>query len=106
MRTSLLLGLAYLAVGVHVPKNLGYAALGGLIAVETMGIPMPGESALIVAGILASDGHLQIELVILVAAAGAGIGALVGAPLALAIVGVFVGFGLGFRLVYWRFKDI
>lgn len=37
---------------------------------------------------------------------GLGIGALVGAPALLAIAGVFVGFAVGFRLVYSRFKDI
>ena len=51
-------------------------------------------------------GFMIVSTVVLCAAAGAGIGSLVGAPLALAIVGVFVGFGLGFRLVYSRFKDI
>ena len=43
---------------------------------------------------------------VLCAAAGAGIGALFGVPLALAVIGVFVGFGLGFRLVYARFRDV
>ncbi|MBV9212377.1 MAG: hypothetical protein JOZ25_01890 [Actinobacteria bacterium] len=51
-------------------------------------------------------GFMLVTTALLCAAAGAGIGVLVGAPLALAVVGVFVGFGLGFRLVYTRFKDI
>ena len=58
----------------HVPTNLGYAALAGLVGFETMGIPLPGETALIAAGVLASEGHLKIELVILVAAAAAIVG--------------------------------
>ena len=57
-----------------VPTNLGYVALAALIGGETMGIPLPGETALIAAGVLASDGHLSIELVILVAAAAAIVG--------------------------------
>ena len=61
-----------------VPTNLGYAALGALIAGETMGIPLPGETALIAAGVLASEGHLNIELVILVAGAAAILGDNVG----------------------------
>jgi membrane-associated protein len=65
-----------------VPTNLGYVALAGLIAGETMGIPLPGETALIAAGILASEGHLSIELVIVIAAGAA-------------IVGDNVGFWLG-----------
>src|SRR5919197_4535254 len=65
-----------------VPTNLGYAALGALIAGETMGIPLPGETALIAGGILASEGHLSLELVILIAAAAA-------------IVGDNIGFWIG-----------
>ena len=44
--------------------------------------------------------------VVLCGAVGAGLGALVGAPGPLAVVGVFVGFGLGFRLVYARYRDL
>jgi undecaprenyl-diphosphatase len=65
-----------------VPTNLGYAALAALIAGETMGIPLPGETALIAGGILASEGRLSLEIVIVVAAAAA-------------IVGDNVGFWIG-----------
>ena len=51
-------------------------------------------------------GFMLVTTAVLCAAAGAGIGVLVGAPFVLAIVGVFVGFGLGFRIVYTRFRDI
>jgi undecaprenyl-diphosphatase len=70
--------LAPLALLFSVPTNLGYVALGALIAGETMGVPLPGETALIAAGILASDHHLTIELVILVAAVAAILGDNVG----------------------------
>jgi membrane-associated protein len=73
-----------LALLLHVPTNLGYVALAGLVGFETMGIPLPGETALIAAGVLASDGHLKIELVVLVAAGAA-------------IVGDNVGFWVGRR---------
>jgi membrane-associated protein len=63
-----------LALLFSVPTNLGYVALGALIAGETMGVPLPGETALIAAGILASEGHLAIELVIVVAGAAAIVG--------------------------------
>ena len=75
---------ALIALLFSVPTNLGYAALAALIAGETMGVPLPGETALIAAGILAGDGHLSIELVILVAAGAA-------------IVGDNVGFWIGRR---------
>jgi membrane protein DedA with SNARE-associated domain len=68
----------------HVPTNLGYVALAGIVGFETMGVPLPGETALIAAGVLASEGHLKIELVILVTAAAA-------------IVGDNVGFWIGRR---------
>ncbi len=44
------------------------------IAVESFGIPIPGEATLIAFGVLASQGHYAIEVVILVAAAGAIVG--------------------------------
>jgi membrane protein DedA with SNARE-associated domain len=56
---------------ISIPSGLGYPVLGGLVAAESMGVPVPGETALIAAGILAHDGKLQIELVILIAAVGA-----------------------------------
>jgi undecaprenyl-diphosphatase len=73
-----------LALLFSLPSNLGYAALAALIAGETMGVPLPGETALIAAGVLASKGHLAIELVILVAAGAA-------------IVGDNIGFWIGRR---------
>src|SRR2546429_9652526 len=84
MAVRSLLRLGPLALAIHVPKNLGYGALAALVGGETMGIPLPGESALIVAGILANHGHLKIELVIAIAAAAA-------------IVGDNVGFRIGRR---------
>lgn len=73
-----------LATLIHVAKDLGLPVLFALIAVETMGVPLPGETALIAAGILASEGHLSIEAVIVVAAAAA-------------ILGDNVGFAIGRR---------
>jgi len=45
-----------------------------LIAVESAGLPLPGETALVAAGVLASQGKLSIEAVIPVAAAAAIVG--------------------------------
>jgi len=55
-------------------QNLGYPALFGLVAVESMGIPVPGETAIILAGLAAGQGHLSIVLVIVVAASAAILG--------------------------------
>jgi membrane-associated protein len=48
------------------------------VAVESAGVPVPGETALIAAGVLAAQGHFAIEWVIVVAAAAAIIGDNVG----------------------------
>jgi membrane protein DedA with SNARE-associated domain len=45
-----------------------------LIALESAGVPLPGETALIAAAVLAQKGHYSIEIVILVAALAAIIG--------------------------------
>lgn len=57
-----------------IPAQIGYPALGGLIFGECAGLPIPGETALIVAGGLAAAGHLSLPLVILVAAVAATLG--------------------------------
>jgi hypothetical protein len=54
----------------------------------------------------AGAGALLIGTILACAAVGLGVGALVGAPAALAIVGGFVGVGGGFWVVYSRFKDL
>ena len=51
-------------------------------------------------------GFTLIAAVIFCAAIGAGIGLLVGSVPLFAIAGVFIGFGVGFRLVYTRFKHV
>jgi membrane protein DedA with SNARE-associated domain len=69
--------LGTLAAIVDVGK-VGLPLLFALIAIETMGIPVPGETALIAAGILASKGDLSIEAVIATAATAAILGDNVG----------------------------
>ena len=55
-------------------QDYGYLILFLIVAAESSGIPVPGETALVTAGVLASQGHLEIEWVIVVAAAAAIIG--------------------------------
>jgi undecaprenyl-diphosphatase len=57
---------------------LGYLILFALVAAESVGVPVPGETALITGGILANHGQFQIEVVIVVAASAAIIGDNVG----------------------------
>jgi membrane protein DedA with SNARE-associated domain len=54
--------------------RLAYLVLFLLIGGESAGMPLPGETALITAGVLASQEKLDIALVIVIAAAGAIIG--------------------------------
>src|SRR3954452_4303519 len=67
---------------IDVPANVGYAAVFALIAIETMGIPVPAEAALITAALLAHDGEMDIGTLVVLAAAAA-------------ILGDNVGFALG-----------
>jgi membrane protein DedA with SNARE-associated domain len=66
----------------HLLLHYGLFLLFALIAIESAGIPIPGETALVVAGFLASQGHWSIGWVIVVAAAAA-------------IVGYNIGYWLG-----------
>jgi membrane-associated protein len=68
---------------VALPPLLVYAALFGVVAGESSGLPLPGETSLIAAAVLATQpGTVTIELVIAVAALAA-------------IVGDNIGFLLG-----------
>jgi membrane protein DedA with SNARE-associated domain len=54
-----------------VPSQLGYPVLFALIFGESAGVPLPGETALLTAGVLAGTGRLSLALVIAVAIAAA-----------------------------------
>jgi membrane protein DedA with SNARE-associated domain len=58
----------------HLVETAGYPLLFVLVMSESSGVPIPGETALIAAAVLASQGKLQIALVIVLAAAGAIVG--------------------------------
>lgn len=58
----------------QLPAHFGYIALGALVGLESLGLPLPGETALVTAGVLAQRGQLQIATVIPVAAAAAIVG--------------------------------
>jgi membrane protein DedA with SNARE-associated domain len=58
----------------HLVLTYGLFLLFVVIAAESTGVPIPGETALVTASILASQGHYSIVAVIAVAAAAAIIG--------------------------------
>lgn len=73
----------------HVLRTYGYGAVGGLVALESMGIPLPGETILIAAAVLAGTQHvLNIWFVVASAAGGA-------------IIGDSIGFLIGREVGYW-----
>ncbi len=85
----------------HFLAEYGYVALVGLIALESMGIPLPGETVLVMASIHAGTRGGNIGLVI----AAATLGAILGDN-----IGYVLGRELGFRFLvrfgsYLRLSD-
>jgi membrane protein DedA with SNARE-associated domain len=75
----------------HLLETYGYGAISGLVALEAVGIPLPGETALVSAAILAGTNHvLNIWFVI----AAATVGAIVGDN-----IGFWLGREFGYRLL-------
>jgi membrane protein DedA with SNARE-associated domain len=58
----------------HFLTNHGLPILFAVVMIESFGIPLPGETALIAFGVLAAEGHYSIASVIAIAAAGAIVG--------------------------------
>jgi membrane protein DedA with SNARE-associated domain len=74
---------------VHLIHDYGLVVVAGVIGLESVGLPIPGESVLIAASIFAGSHHeLNIVEVILTAAAAA-------------IVGQMVGYVIGREFGYW-----
>jgi membrane protein DedA with SNARE-associated domain len=75
----------------HFIASYGYWAVAAVIALESVGLPLPGEATLIAAALYAgSTRQLNIAFVIVAAFGGAVLGA---------TVGFWIGRGLGFRLL-------
>jgi membrane protein DedA with SNARE-associated domain len=62
----------------HVVDQYGLAFLFVIVSLESAGVWVPGETALVAAGVLASRGHFSISAVIALAALGAIVGDNVG----------------------------
>jgi membrane protein DedA with SNARE-associated domain len=63
-------------------NHYGYLAVGGLVLLEDFGVPVPGETVLILAAVYAGAGRLNIWLVALIGFLGA-------------VAGDNIGFGIG-----------
>jgi membrane protein DedA with SNARE-associated domain len=66
--------LASLINVTHLVETFGYPLLFLVVMAESSGVPVPGETGLIAAAVAASQGKLQIELVIALAALAAIVG--------------------------------
>lgn len=75
----------------HFIQHYGLWFLFGIVCLESAGLWLPGETALIAAGVYASKGHLSITSVIVVATAAAIIGD---------NIGYWLGREAGRRLIY------
>ncbi len=58
----------------HFLTHHGLPILFAVVMIESFGIPLPGETALIAFGVLAAEGHYSIASVIAIAAGGAIVG--------------------------------
>lgn len=67
----------------HALMTYGYLAVFAFVAVESIGIPFPGETMLVTAAVYAGATH-QLSIISVIAAAAAG-----------AIIGDNIGFGIG-----------
>src|SRR5690349_21706185 len=73
----------------HLIHTYGVWIVGSVVAVEGMGVPLPGETTLIAAAVYAGrTGHIRIAAVVAAAAA---------APITGDYVGFWLGRTLGFR---------
>jgi membrane protein DedA with SNARE-associated domain len=75
----------------HFIRDYGLWFLFGIVCLESAGLWLPGETALIAAGVYASKGHLSIAWVIVVAAVAAILGD---------NIGYWLGREAGRRLIY------
>lgn len=75
----------------HFLATYGYVAVLAVVGMESLGVPIPGETALVAGAILAGEGKLNIYGVIAAAAAGAVIGG---------SCGYWIGREFGFPIAY------
>jgi len=74
----------------HLVETYGLVVVAGVILLESLGLPMPGETVLIVASIYAGTSHPHLYIIdVVLTAAGAG------------LVGQMIGYVIGREFGYW-----
>ena len=80
----------FMAFVEHLVETYGLVVVAGVILLESLGLPMPGETVLIVASIYAGASHPHLYIIdVVLTAAGAG------------LVGQMIGYVIGRELGYW-----
>jgi undecaprenyl-diphosphatase len=67
-----------LIFAVQVPEQFGYPLLALLVGGESAGLGLPGETGMVIAGVLAKQGQLDLRLVLLIGVVAAIVGDNVG----------------------------
>ncbi len=71
-------------------ETYGLIVVGGVILLESLGLPVPGETVLIIASIYAGTSHPHLDIVqVVLTATGAG------------LVGQMIGYVIGHEFGYW-----
>jgi membrane protein DedA with SNARE-associated domain len=71
-------------------ETYGLIVVGGVILLESLGLPVPGETVLIIASIYAGTSHPHLDIIeVILTAAGAG------------LVGQMIGYVIGHEFGYW-----
>jgi membrane protein DedA with SNARE-associated domain len=73
----------------HLIHAYGLLVVAGVVGLEGVGIPLPGETALIIASVIAGSKHELNIVAVIVVAAGA------------SIVGRMIGYLIGLNFGYW-----
>jgi membrane protein DedA with SNARE-associated domain len=73
----------------HLIHDYGLLVVAGVIGLESIGVPVPGETALIIASVISGTKHELNIVSVILAASGA------------AIVGRMIGYLVGLKFGYW-----
>ena len=73
----------------HLIHVYGLLVVAGVVGLESLGIPLPGETALIVASVIAGSKHQLNIVAVILTAAGA------------SIIGRMIGYVIGAQFGYW-----
>ncbi len=74
----------------HLIHAYGLLVVAGVIGLECMGVPVPGETALVIASAIAGKAQPELNIVEVIVTAAAA-----------SMVGRIIGYGIGAKFGYW-----